>query len=239
MKVMLYCVSAAQDGLATSASSGPAPSAGPLQPVTSHDLTAWVGPPPTNLESTEAALAFGRVIEAYHERMTVIPMRYGCLFDGPGALAAHLATHQDRYRALLAELEACAELSLRIPVAGAAARADAPVQSSAATTSGRAYLLQRRRALSAEQAAVRQAEALDRPLAGLFRRRAIESGSFAGQAMVSVHYLVPRGQVEQLSEALRVVLADGTACPVSGPWRLSGPWPPYHFAALADLSSEK
>jgi hypothetical protein len=179
------------------------------------------------------------VIEAYHERMTVIPMRYGCLFDDPDAVAAHLGAHQGQYQAVLAELDACAELSLRIPIGHSAAQADPATQAVAEQTSGRAYLLQRQRALSAEQTAVHQAEALDRQLVGLVRRREIEAGSFAGQAMVSVHYLVPRPRVAQVTAVLRAASADAAARPVPRAWQLSGPWPPYHFAALADLSSEK
>jgi hypothetical protein len=67
------------------------------------------------------------------------------------------------------------------------------------------------------------------------RRRDIESGWFAGQAMVSAHYLVPREQLQQVERVLQEAALRGAAEIGSAPWLLSGPWPPFHFAALAEL----
>ncbi|WP_201220312.1 GvpL/GvpF family gas vesicle protein [Halochromatium roseum] len=234
----------------------------PLQTVSAHGLTAWVGEIAEVAKDAQAALAFGRVIEALHQRMTLIPLRYGCLFTDTAALEAHLGAQQHHYRALLEALKGCVELSLRIPVATAEAGLDAgpdagpdagldaglrmdlgPARdqdsdeaAGAELRSGYSYLLERKRRLAAEQAAVRAAEALDQPLTGLVRRRDIESGWFAGQAMVSTHYLVPREQLQQVEAVLHAAALRGAAEIGSAPWLLSGPWPPYHFAALAELS---
>ncbi|MBK1619784.1 hypothetical protein CKO42_15300 [Lamprobacter modestohalophilus] len=238
----------------------------PLQAVSAHGLTAWVGEnaeASQNAQDAQAALAFGRAIEALHRTMTVIPLRYGCVFADTAAVEAHLGEQQHRYRALLEELEDCVELSLRIPVVaaetglgsglssglgsglGAAGLAVGlemdlePVTDSAPSGAelrrGRSYLLGRKQRLAAEQAAVRAAEALDQPLTGLVRRRDIESGWFAGQAMVSAHYLVPREQLEQVDAVLHEAALSRAAETASAPWLLSGPWPPFHFAALAEL----
>jgi|GEM_PF-604565 len=214
----------------------------PLRTVSAHGLTAWVGAITEVAQDAQAALAFGRAIEALHQRMTLIPLRYGCLFTDTAALEAHLGAQQHRYRSLLETLKGCVELSLRIPVATAEAGLDAgpdaglrmdlgPVRD---RDSGYSYLLERKRRLTAEQAAVRAAEALDQPLTGLVRRRDIESGWFAGQAMVSAHYLVPREQLRQVQAVLHAAAPRGAAEIGSAPWLLSGPWPPYHFAALAE-----
>ncbi|MCF7976898.1 MAG: GvpL/GvpF family gas vesicle protein [Chromatiaceae bacterium] len=231
----------------------------PLQTVSAHGLTAWVGENAEASQDAQAALAFGRAIEALHRTMTVIPLRYGCVFADTAAVEAHLGEQQHRYRALLEELEDCVELSLRIPVVavetglgsglssglGAAGLAVGlemdlePVTDSASSGAelrrGRAYLLGRKQRLAAEQAAVRAAEALDQPLTGLVRRRDIESGWFAGQAMISAHYLVPREQLEQVDAVLHEAALSRAAETASAPWLLSGPWPPFHFAALAEL----
>ncbi|MEA1050653.1 GvpL/GvpF family gas vesicle protein [Lamprobacter modestohalophilus] len=235
----------------------------PLQAVSAHGLTAWVGENAEASQDAQAALAFGRAIEALHRAMTVIPLRYGCVFADTAAVEAHLGEQQHRYRALLEELEDCVELSLRIPVVaaetglgsglssglgsglGAAGLAVGlemdlePVTDSASSGAdlrrGRAYLLERKQRLVAKQSAVRAAEALDQPLTGLVRRRDIESGWFAGQAMVSAHYLVPREQLEQVDAVLHEAALRRAAETASAPWLLSGPWPPFHFAALAEL----
>lgn len=215
----------------------------PLRAVSAHGLTAWVGEIPHPLQDAQAALEFGRVIEAYHQHMTLIPMRYGCLFDDVPAALAHLNAQRHRYQRLLAELDGCVELSLRIPVANLRLESEAdPVpgseldsQQGAGVRSGRSYLFERKRRLAAEQARVSEAEALDERLAGLFRRRSIESGRFAGRAMLSVHYLVPREQAGQVDAVLRDASRRQAANAGSEPWLLSGPWPPYHFSALAEF----
>jgi hypothetical protein len=70
------------------------------------------------------------------------------------------------------------------------------------------------------------AQAVCRPLAGLFVERKVELPS-RGTPLLSLHFLVPRAAAEAFREASRQALQDEF-----GNLRISGPCAPYNFAAF-------
>jgi hypothetical protein len=178
-------------------------------------------------------LAFGDVVEHYHARLTVVPMRYGSRLSGPGAVVAHLSADHDRYAALLELLDGCVEMGLRLPLAPTAGGA----QPQDSAMSGRDYLLRRRAELAVGVAAEAALDRLDAALAGLFRRRRREQGWFAGQQRLSVQYLVPRAVLDSFAQRLQDALAAGWLPGAPGAVLTSGPWPPYSFAAVDTLAA--
>ena len=228
--LLLYCIQADVSGLPA----GLPPGVGgqPLQWVPAHGLAAVAGPVGEAPRDTGAVLAYGRVVEALHHRTTVIPMRYGNFLADARAVREHLVDHGPLYRQRLAVLDDCVEMGLRIPLQPAPTHPRA-----GADAGGRDYLLARKRALAAAERGEREAERLERAFLGLYRQRHTENGAFAGHAMYSVHYLVPRAKLDSFRIACERLPAASRKRIL-----LSGPWPPYNFALphgpLADRLTE-
>ena len=180
--------------------------------------------------SLPRAMAFARVVEAFHQRCTALPLRYGCVVEGEPQVAALLRERRAQFLASLGEIEGCVEMSLRVLLPDAARpQPDAPANASA----GRAYLTRRiahyaaeeRRELEAEAAA----ESIRSRFAGLHERSHAERG--AKPLTHTVHFLVRRGRVEAFRAAFGRLQAESAAKVM-----LSGPWPPYNFAACEEPS---
>jgi hypothetical protein len=232
LSLFLYCICGS---LALRHTPPPPPADVPvtLRWLHADDLAALVAPAPIQ-DDIAAMLAFGDVVEHYHARLTVVPMRYGSRLPGPGAVVAHLNADHDRYTALLDLLDGCVEMGLRLPLAPAAASGP---QAKDAATSGRDYLLRRRAELAVNVAAEAALDRLDDALGGLFRRRRREQGWFAGQQRLSVQYLVPRMQLDPFQERLRDAIAAGRLPGAPDAVLTSGPWPPYSFAATDAIAA--
>ena len=59
-------------------------------------------------------LTYRKVIESFHQKHTVIPMRYGCVLDGETEVIRLLEERRNEYKALLKELEGCVEMGIRV-----------------------------------------------------------------------------------------------------------------------------
>lgn len=232
MSLLLYCI-CATPALRQTPPPPPADVPVTLRWLDADDLAALVAPAPVQ-DDVAAMLAFGDVIEHYHARLTVVPMRYGSRLSGPGAVVAHLTADHDRYAALLELLDGCVEMGLRLPLAPTAGGAR---QAQDSAMSGRDYLLRRRAELAVGAAAEAALDRLDAALAGLFRRRRREQGWFAGQQRLSVQYLVPRAVLDSFELRLQDALAAGWLPGAPDAVLTSGPWPPYSFAAADTLAA--
>ena len=169
----------------------------------------------------ETIIAFGKVIERIHRHTTVIPIRYGSLLADEAAVIGHLSEKAAHYRQLLAELDGCEEIGVRLPMA----MPEPDQRPVAKANSGHDYLLALKRKYSATLQAEQEAAALDRALESLFRKRRGETGLFAGQPMYLVSYLVPRTQLDAFRAKLERLFDTEIHKAL-----ISGPWPPYNFA---------
>jgi len=68
-------------------------------------------------QDVESVLAFGNVVERIHQRTTIIPIRYGSLLPDEAAVVELMAEKASHYRRLLADLEGCEEMGIRLPMA--------------------------------------------------------------------------------------------------------------------------
>lgn len=59
-------------------------------------------------------LAYEKVIESFHLELTVIPMRYGCLFEKEFQAIRLLEKDKGQYESLLEELDGCVEMGIRV-----------------------------------------------------------------------------------------------------------------------------
>lgn len=213
MSFLLYGI-VAEDGLAEGL-------ADPLVSIPCAGLAAVAAACDHAGQELETVLAFGNVIERIHRRTTIIPVRYGTLLPDEAAVTERLSVAADHYRGLLAELEGCEEMGIRLPMAKPTIDSH-PIRPAA---SGRDYLQSLRRKYSATEQAENAAAALDAALAGLYRKQRAEAGLFNGEPMYLASYLVPRDRLDAFLRKLDELADCGNFKGL-----ISGPWPPYNFA---------
>ena len=188
-----------------------------------------------------AVRAHGRVVAAFHQDRTVVPMRFGCLLEHEDRVARLLKEGAGKYRGLLQELHGCTEMGIRLllPPGNRASGDTLPApgrlppagQGAALGSSGAAYLQTRK--LSYDQQD-REAEThrqitgrcLDH-FRGIFKKFRIET-NYSGWPLLSLYFLVPQSSLAAFCLAFR------TLSPAPGAKvLLSGPWPPYSFVTEA------
>ena len=194
--------------------------------ISNNNLTAIISACENSATpSIEQLLSFEKVVADFHREHTVIPMRYGCLFDNEAQLMNFLTKHQAQYETLLDELEDCVEMGLRFLISVPQAIGNIVVSEPEPVSSGRAYLAARRRHYedpSTEfQAMMTEVCA---PLDGLFKRQKTEVKRFEDGWLCSQYFLLRRTEIEAWNDKLRHLIV-----PQSVKLSASGPWPPYNF----------
>ena len=180
---------------------------------------------------------YGMVIEALYKKDTIIPMRYGCLFDNSEQIHLHLTENKKRYTTLLEELDGCVEMGIRfIPVKETEPAKDAPSHCKPTEPcTGKDYLMMKRKSYEQQ---TRMSEAnrdlinrCNSSLAGYYKKCKNDTPDPAGlsltdsPSLLSLYFLTPKSLLEGFIGAFRVFSEKE---PVRS--LLSGPWPPYNFA---------
>jgi len=187
-------------------------------------------------------LSYQRVINHFHHRRTIIPMRYGCLFDGETQICRLLEDRLDEYRELLEKLAGCDEMGIRVllddPVCGEPApllnKAHPALSVPPPVETGKGYLLARRSHYADRDQLVNAEKAIFdtvcEPFSGLFVRCKVEKATPVSEnqqsscRMLSLYFLVKRAKVEEFRQVFQA-FASRYATKIL----LSGPWPPYNF----------
>lgn len=230
MSHLLYCIAASMPAL------GPPPLKGvadqSVQWRSYGELCVAVSelalPPP----ATDVAqmLRYSEVIAALHQSGTVIPLRYGCAFAHDPQIEAWLTRRQAAYQRLLAHLEGCTEVSVRLWLQDEPTPAAASV-SWKTHSPGHVYLaqLQQRHA---------QQDQCRRRLAAEGQRYQTAVGDLARDwhpeyreenRILMLHSLVPHTALAPFHAACDTLVAQ-PGFKVS----FSGPWPPYNFVLDGD-----
>ena len=190
----------------------------------------------TWLEQT--ARAHHHVVEAVADGRPVIPMRLATLYHDDGKVAAMLAERHDDFAAALDQVTGQTEWGVKLYAAPPPAAGTDPVPAEPGTGPGASYLSRRRAELTARVDA-RRADAA-----------AADAVHAALMALASAAQLRP-AQATELSDVPRAMILNGTylvADAESGAFaaaareladrfpglgvELTGPWPPYSFAAV-------
>lgn len=205
----------------------------PVRALVSGPLAAWYSEhavqPPATLESMRRHDAVIR--SACSERVTPVPLRFGQWFASDDQLRARVLEQQQQWLERLAEFTGCAEYGVRI---AALATLPLPPEPDPAALPqqgrGRAYLERlAARTRAQDDAATAKAELL-RVVAALtspWVLREASGNTPEGVGGLWVAHLVRRRDAETYREAL-------AALPQRLPeYRVvvTGPWPPYSFAA--------
>jgi hypothetical protein len=245
MKHLLYCIFSPADewrkDIARSGIDGAA-----LAVVTHNGLAAIISDVVHNEISQDSAnvLAYHKVIESFHDRFGVIPIRFGTVVEKEEEVKRLLEQQGDRYRTLLNQLDGCVEMGVRIIVDDLGKPAKGCCESSASQlsaccTSGAAYLADRKAHQDAEALAdERDRQVIDRyrsAFEGLFIRFKTEKsrytvfGPLSKSFLLSFCFLIPRHAVK----SFRMECADLSSRD-KAKMMFSGPWPPYNFVLPED-----
>jgi hypothetical protein len=198
--------------------------------LTAHGLAAAVsavediGSPP----SISRLLAYERVVEAIHARQAVIPLRYGCVMESESAVIRLLEDHRQEYEALLTRLQGMTEIAIR-----ALWPARARILPGLPSSPGAAYLASLRACYnSATALAPEEAQLADRItslLSDCSTEQRREVSSSGRGLIVSLYFLTPATYANEFLRQARQIRP-----PSAAKLLLSGPWPPYNFAAAVD-----
>jgi hypothetical protein len=191
-----------------------------LRRIQSEGLTALVKVSDAELNrESSAVIAYGDQIMRIHQQTTLIPARYGSLLADEQEVTKHLINHAAHYHTLLAKLDDCEEVGIRMTLPESENEADAP------QASGQAYLLARKNVYSVPELAAQQETLINHTLAGLYRDHRATLSLFNGQRTYLLSYLVPRATLIQFKTGYFDLAAS-----LGGNATLSGPWPPYNFS---------
>ena len=174
-------------------------------------------------------LIYKKVIESFHSDHTIIPMRYGCVFDEKSQITGLLKEREKQYKALLKELDGCEEIGIRILLEKDQCEkmyAQTDIHNSA--TSLRTYLAARKAYYNQEELFAKEIriviESCHEVFAGLFVKCKEEYHTIRNISLPSLYFLVPRSSVESFRRVFRNISFNK-----STKLLLSGPWPPYNF----------
>jgi hypothetical protein len=208
----------------------------PVGVVAQEDLRAVVSRflDPGLVSNFSNALAYETVVEWFRGYQTVIPMRYGSLFEDCSQIRQLLEERRQQFQLLLGELEGLVEMGVRILLDGACVEMHNhavpvwPQSWSSLPGSGTAYLVAKRNHYAVlDSGSSQRNEIADRiraQLSGLFVRTRTESSASADGRLLSLYFLVPSPAVESFSQAVRSIRQQ-----LPGKLLLTGPWPPYNF----------
>ena len=175
-------------------------------------------------------VVYARVVQELHERVTVVPMRYGCLLGSAPEVRELLNRRGEYFKAVLAELEGCVEMGVRALSPATSRRAREPVAVGTAGPSGTDYLAARQRVYSATDADGDEADAAIRAIRDALAPCAVKSKAdrsrMGDRRAASICFLVRWEEVAELREAFRRFQEEADLKLL-----LTGPWPPYSFVA--------
>lgn len=208
----------------------------PVWVVAQEDLRAVVSRflYPELVSNFSNVLAYETVVEWFRRYQTVIPMRYGCLFEDCSQIRQFLEERRKQFQLLLGELEGVVEMGVRILLDGASVEMQNPAvpvwprSLSSPPGSGTAYLVAKRNHYAVLDGGSSKrneiANMIRAQLSGLFVRTRTESSAWADGLLLSLYFLVPSTSVESFSQAVRSIRQQ-----LSCKLLLTGPWPPYNF----------
>ena len=201
-------------------------------------------------------LAYGKVIEKFHHKHAVIPLRFGCCLETKSQIAGLLEKNSLPYQRLLQELYGCTEMGIRFLLPGESPGRISELKTSplncnreketrafipATAPPGLAYLAGRKTYYTEKDRALKQTEELinhfRQALAGLYLQSKTEAGELFPPPitfrapLLSLFFLVSKNYVEPFRRAFRKICQTE-----SGKMLLTGPWPPYNFALLDETT---
>ncbi|HWF66036.1 MAG TPA: GvpL/GvpF family gas vesicle protein [Acidobacteriaceae bacterium] len=181
---------------------------------------------PQEIFTQKAGVDHARVIADCFQHSTVLPFRFGTVFDDDECLRKSIRSNQRQFQSNIEKLRGKTEMHLKIFVDHCASHELERHASSEAV--GREYLSNLRENAARTRARQTRARAVSFQMHRLFLPLDEEVSCRLmdnGKMVLDVAHLIDRKYVERYQNKFATTSAAMRQCHM----QLSGPWPPYHF----------
>jgi len=175
----------------------------------------------------KAVLEHARVVSACFRHGTVLPFRFGTIFDSDEALRQAVRTNRRAFGRSVARLRGKAEMHLKLVVRDGSLR-DAMADVELPDTVGGEYLMKLREKASRERERQTKARALSVQVHKMFNPLEEEVSCKRMNTdgmLIDIAHLIDSKSVEKYQNRYSSAAKQLKNCELS----VSGPWPPYHF----------
>jgi hypothetical protein len=182
---------------------------------------------PSESLSQKAGVDHARVIADCFQHSTVLPFRFGTIFNDDESLRRSIRSNQRQFLSNIDKLRGKTEMHLKIFVDDCCAKEIAKVFSTTETV-GREYLSNLRETAARQRERQTRARAVSFQMHRLFMPLDEEVScrlTENGKMVLDVAHLIERKFVERYQNKFATTSALMRDCQM----QLSGPWPPYHF----------
>jgi len=175
----------------------------------------------------KAVLEHARVVSVCFRSGTVLPFRFGTIFDTDDALRQAVRTNRRAFGLSVARLRGKAEMHLKLIVRDGSLR-EAMAEVQLPDTVGGEYLSKLREKASRERERQTKARALSVQVHKLFNplEEEVSCKKVASDGMlIDIAHLIDSKSVEKYQNRYNTAAKQLKNCELA----ISGPWPPYHF----------
>lgn len=175
----------------------------------------------------KAVLEHARVISECFRNTTVLPFKFGTVFDSDDALRRAVRANRKAFTESVARLKGKAEMHLKVVVRDQCAR-DVLPEAALPLCAGSEYLCRLREIASRDRERQSRARAVSVQVHKLFSPldqevscKRVDSGGL----LIDIAHLIDSRTVEKYQNRYSAATRQLKDCQVA----ISGPWPPYHF----------
>ncbi len=172
-------------------------------------------------------LEHARVVSVCFRSGTVLPFRFGTIFDSDDALRQAVRTNRRTFGQSVAKLRGKAEMHLKVLVKGDSLR-QALAEIQLPDTVGGDYLIKLREKASQDRERQTKARALSVQVHKMFNplEEEISCKRVSSDGMlIDIAHLIDSKSIEKYQNRYSTAARQLKNCEIA----LSGPWPPYHF----------
>jgi hypothetical protein len=175
----------------------------------------------------KAVLEHARVISECFRNTTVLPFKFGTVFDTDDALRRAVRANRKAFTESVARLKGKSEMHLKVVVQGLSSR-DVLADATLPTSAGSEYLTKLREIATRDRERQSKARAVSVQVHKLFAPleeeiscKKVDSGGL----LIDIAHLIDSKTVAKYQNRYSAAMRQLKDCQVV----ISGPWPPYHF----------
>ena len=175
----------------------------------------------------QSVMEHAKVVSGCFERTTVLPFRFGTIFDNDDALRRAVRANRKQFLASVDKLRGKAEMHLKLVVKDGSLR-EALAEIELPHTTGGAYLTSLREKAFRQRERQTKARALSTQVNRLFHPLEEDVScrkNEAGAMMIDIAHLIDHKSIEKYQNRFSSAASQLKGCQLL----ISGPWPPYHF----------
>lgn len=183
---------------------------------------------PQEVMNQKAGMEHAQVIAECFKHTTVLPFRFGTIFETDESLRKSIRSNQRQFLCNLEKLQGKTEMHIKIQVEDGCREQSMNGHIEPVSGVGREYLSHLREAASRQRDRQTRARSVTfqmhrnlMPLDEEVSCRMMENG----RMLLDIAHLIQRKQVERYQNKFAQMAVQMTQCQM----QISGPWPPYHF----------